>query len=72
MPRVKITWADLSNKCCIHLFGMPYGEPLTAAGTDHVLILEARFKVSSELADLPLSLHMAFPSKALPKSPLLI
>lgn len=53
MPRVRITWADLSNKGCIHLFGMPRREPL--AGTDCLLILEVRFKVSLEMADLPLS-----------------
>lgn len=35
MPRVRITWADLSNKCCFHLFGMPHREPLTA-GTDRL------------------------------------
>lgn len=69
MPRVRITWADLSNKCCFHLFGMPRIEPLTA-GTDHLLILEVWFKVSLELADLPLSLHLAAHRIALPESAL--
>ena len=54
MPRVRFTWADLSNKGCIHLFGMPRREP-NLAGTDCLLILEVRFKVSLEMADLPLS-----------------
>jgi hypothetical protein len=61
MSLVKITWADLSKKCCIHLCGLPYGKLLTAE-TDHLLILEVRFKVSLELADKPLCLHMAFHS----------
>lgn len=70
MPRVRITWADLSSKCCIHLFGMPRREPL--AGTDCLLILEVRLKVSLEPADLPPSLHLASHGIALPESPLLM